>query len=120
MVLDGSGAWEMAGLEPIEVIAHFQIGHAHHPLHQVLPMGIKPFASFQRFDQQIEQLSFGCCVGMVFGAPRLVFHQHRQNLRSIHHQLEGLWSGDPKRCLPHLRGRRLMTPLNVTCLLGVR
>jgi len=50
-VLDGSGAWEMAGPEPIEVIAYLQIGHAHHPLHQVLPMGIKPFASLQRFDQ---------------------------------------------------------------------
>jgi hypothetical protein len=46
LVLDGSGAREMAGLEPIEVIAHFQIGHAHHPLHQVLPMGIKPLHPF--------------------------------------------------------------------------
>ena len=53
--LEALGAREMAGLEPIEVIAHFQIGHAHHPLHQVLPVGIKPFASLQRFDQQIEQ-----------------------------------------------------------------
>ena len=51
----------MAGLEPNEVIAYFQIGHAHHPLHQVLPMGIKPFASLQRFDQQIEQLNWWLC-----------------------------------------------------------
>jgi len=73
LVLDGSGAWEMAGLEPIEVIAHFQIGHAHHPLHQVLPMGLKPFASLQRFDQQIEQLRFGVCVGHGFrcSSPRV-------------------------------------------------
>ena len=87
----------MAGLEPIEVIAHFQIGHVHHPLHQVLPMGIKPFASLQRFDQQIEQLNLAVVLVMVLGAPRLVFHQHRQNLRAKHHPLEGLWSGDPKR-----------------------
>ena len=110
----------MAGFEPIEVIAQFQIGHAHHPLHQVLPMGINPFASLQRFDQQIEQLDMAVVLVMVFGAPLLVFHQHWQNLRATHHPLEGLWSGNQKRCLPHLRGRRLMTPLNVTCLLGFR
>ena len=66
MALDGSGAREMAGLEPIEVIAHLQIRHVHHPLHQVWPMGIKPFASLQRFDEQIEQLTFGGCVGHGF------------------------------------------------------
>ena len=53
----------MAGLETIEVIAHFQIRHAHHPLHQGLSMGVEPFATLERFDQQIEQLSFGGCVG---------------------------------------------------------
>ena len=51
----------MAVLAPIEVIVRLQIRHEHRPLHQVLPMGIKPFAfaSLQRFDQQIEQLSIG-------------------------------------------------------------
>ena len=78
----------MAGLEPIEVIAHLQIRHAHHPLHQVLPMGTKPFASLQRFDQQIEQLSFGCCwswFSVLLGS----FHQHLQNLRAKQSHLRG-------------------------------
>ena len=57
----------MAGFESIEVIAHVLIRHAYHPLHQVLPMDVEPFAPFERFDQQIEQLSFGGCVGHDFG-----------------------------------------------------
>lgn len=62
-LLETSDALEMAGFESIEVIAHVLIWHAYHPLHQVLRMDVEPFASFQRFDQQIEQLSFGGCVG---------------------------------------------------------
>jgi hypothetical protein len=48
------------------VIAHLQIRHAHHPLQQVLPMGVDPFAPLERFNQQIEL--------------------------STHHPLEGLWA----------------------------
>ena len=69
----------MACPEAIEVVAHLQIRHAHHPLHQVLPMGVDPFASLQRFDQQIEQLGLRSCVGHALGL-------------STHHALEGVWS----------------------------
>ena len=69
----------MACAEAIEVVAHLQIRHAHHPLHQVLSMGVDPFTSLQRFDQQVEQLSFRSCVGHALGL-------------STHHPLEGVWT----------------------------
>ncbi|NBR83730.1 MAG: hypothetical protein EBT52_08380 [Flavobacteriia bacterium] len=63
MALKGSAAWDMAGLESIKVIAHFQVWHAHHPLHQLLAMGVEAFATLEGFDQQLKQLSFGGCAG---------------------------------------------------------
>ena len=56
----------MACFESIEVIAQVLIQHAYHPLHQVLPLDVEPLAPFERLDQQIEQLSFGGCVGHDF------------------------------------------------------
>ena len=69
----------MACPEALEVVAHLQFSHAHHPLHQVLPMGVDPLASLERFDQQIEQLGFRSCVGYALGL-------------STHHPLEEVWS----------------------------
>ena len=110
----------MAGLEAIEVIAHFQIRHAHHPLHQVLSMGVEPFAAPEWFDQQIEQLGFGGCVGhgLGFSSPCVPSASAKPDGGTS--PFRGVVGANPWRRLPHLRGRRLMTPLNVTCLLGVR
>ena len=68
----------MACPEALEVVVHLQFSHAHNPLHQVLPMGVAPLASLERFDQQIEQLGFRSCVGYALEL-------------STHHPLEGAW-----------------------------
>ena len=69
----------MACPEALEVVVHLQFSHAHHPLRQVLSMGVDPLASLERFVQQIEQLGFRSCVGYALGL-------------STHHPLEGVWS----------------------------
>ena len=62
----------------LEGVAHLQFSHAHNWLHQVLPMGVDPLESLERFDQQIEQLGFHSCVGYALGW-------------STHHLHEGVW-----------------------------
>ena len=51
------------------MITHVEIWHAHHPLHQVVPTGVEPFVSLDLFNQQIEQLGFGGCVGHALEFP---------------------------------------------------
>jgi hypothetical protein len=61
----------MAGLQSIKVVAYYQVWHAHHPLHQLLAMGVEAFATLEGFDQQLKQLSFGGCAGHGLLLPRV-------------------------------------------------
>ena len=110
----------MAGFESIEEIAHVLIWHAYQPLHQVLPMDAEPFASFQRFDQQIELLGFGGGVGNGLGFSLRRFPSASAKPDGHTSPTRGVVGADPRRCLPHLRGLPLVNPPNVNCLLGVR
>ena len=111
----------MAGLKPIKVVAYFQVWHAHHPLHQLLAMGVETLATLEGFDQQLKQLSFGGCAGhgLLLSSYLVVCQQHRKKLAAPHHSLGGVVCADSRRRLPHLRGLDQDSPLNVSSLLGI-
>ena len=100
----------MAGFEAIEVIAHFQILHAHHTLHQGLSMEVQPFAPFERFDKHIEQLSDGDCLGYGLGFTLCSVPSEPAKPDGHASPTRGVVVADPKRCLPNLRGLPFVSP----------
>ena len=49
-----SGAWVMRALEMIDALTNLDIRHGQHPTHQVVSIGVEPFAAFDWFQKKVD------------------------------------------------------------------
>ena len=53
--------WVMNASVIIQILSHLNIRHGHHLFHEILPVAIKTFTSFEWFKQHLNELRFRGC-----------------------------------------------------------